>query len=209
MTEAEWLNATDPRQMLEYLRGNVSDRKLRLFGAACCRLVWDALPDAANRDLIVAVEDYPDGKFEDPVLDDAITASSAGEGEWGEKPSYWAVKRLGRSYYKLLPQEAAEVVTYEVVHCMGDGTGAAIADFFRDISGNPFRPIVFDPAWCSETVVALANGIYADRAFDRMPILADALQEAGCDNTDILNHCRGAGPHVRGCWVIDLVLGKV
>ncbi len=78
----------------------------------------------------------------------------------------------------------------------------------RDIVGNPFRPEAFDPAWRSETVVALASGIYAERAFDRMPILADALEEAGCDSADILSHCRGPGPHVRGCWVVDAVLGK-
>ena len=65
-----------------------------------------------------------------------------------------------------------------------------------------------DPAWLTSDVVALARGIYDERTFDRMPILADALQDAGCDSADILNHCRGAGPHVRGCWVVDLVLGK-
>ncbi|MBN9121064.1 MAG: hypothetical protein J0I06_18250 [Planctomycetes bacterium] len=73
--------------------------------------------------------------------------------------------------------------------------------------GNPFRPVAFDPAWLTSTVIALAAGIYEDKAFDRMPILADALQDAGCDSTDILNHCRGSGPHVRGCWVVDLILG--
>jgi len=78
----------------------------------------------------------------------------------------------------------------------------------RDIFDNPFRPITVDPAWQTETVVALANSIYTDRAFDRMPILADALEEAGCDHADVLAHCRGDGPHVRGCWVVDLVLGK-
>jgi hypothetical protein len=78
----------------------------------------------------------------------------------------------------------------------------------RDIVGNPFRSVAVDPAWRTETVVALAGGIYAERAFDRMPILADALEEAGCDSADILTHCRGDGPHVRGCWVVDLVLGK-
>ncbi len=83
------------------------------------------------------------------------------------------------------------------------------AAILRDIFGNPFRTAPLDPVWLTSTVVALAEGIYADRAFDRMPILADALQDAGCDNDDILNHCRQPGEHVRGCWVVDLVLGKV
>jgi hypothetical protein len=78
----------------------------------------------------------------------------------------------------------------------------------RDIFGNPFRPVAPEPSWRTSTVVALAEGIYTDRAFDRLPILADALQDAGCDNADVLDHCRGSGPHVRGCWVVDLVLGK-
>jgi hypothetical protein len=83
-----------------------------------------------------------------------------------------------------------------------------IADFARDIFGNPFRPVTFNPVWRTYTVLALANGIYTERAFDRMPMLADALEEAGCENVDILLHCREPGEHVRGCWVVDLVLGK-
>jgi hypothetical protein len=82
------------------------------------------------------------------------------------------------------------------------------AQTVRDIFGNPFRPVAFDPSWRTSTVVALAEGVYADRAFDRLPILADAIEDAGCDHPDILAHCRGAGPHVRGCWVVDLVLGR-
>jgi hypothetical protein len=78
----------------------------------------------------------------------------------------------------------------------------------RCIVGNPFRPVAFDPAWRSETAVSLASSIYEERAFDRMPILADALEEAGCDHADVLAHCRGPGPHARGCWVIDGVLSK-
>ncbi len=81
-------------------------------------------------------------------------------------------------------------------------------ELMHDIYGNPFRPVALDSHWQSETVVALATGIYAERAFDRMPILADALEEAGCDHAVILTHCRGNGPHVRGCWVVDLILGK-
>jgi hypothetical protein len=85
---------------------------------------------------------------------------------------------------------------------------AAHLQLLREIVGNPFRPVAFDPAWRSPTVAALAGAIYDERAFDRLPILADALEEAGCDHPDVLAHCRGDGPHVRGCWVVDLVLGK-
>jgi hypothetical protein len=76
------------------------------------------------------------------------------------------------------------------------------------IFGNPFRPVAFAPSWRSETAVALAAGIYSERAFDRLPVLADALEEAGCDDPDVLSHLRGPGPHARGCWVVDAVLGK-
>ena len=76
-----------------------------------------------------------------------------------------------------------------------------------DIFGNPFHPVSFSSEWRTSTAVAIAKGMYESRDFSAMPILADALQDAGCDSDDILNHCRGPGPHVRGCWVVDLVLG--
>jgi hypothetical protein len=82
------------------------------------------------------------------------------------------------------------------------------ARLLRDIVRNPFRPVVLNPAWQTSNVVALAQSIYEDRAFDRLPILADALEDAGCNHADILNHCRQPEEHVRGCWVVDLVLGK-
>jgi len=85
---------------------------------------------------------------------------------------------------------------------------AAQSQLLRDIFGNPFRPVTVDPEWLTSTVVALARGIYDERAFDRLPILADALQDAGCETADVLDHCRGPGPHARGCWVVDLLLGK-
>ncbi len=86
--------------------------------------------------------------------------------------------------------------------------GALQLKLFHEIIPNPFRPISLDPAWLTSDVLALARGIYDERAFDRMPILADALQDAGCDNDNVLSHCRGDSPHARGCWVVDLVLGK-
>ncbi|QEL19249.1 hypothetical protein [Limnoglobus roseus] len=82
------------------------------------------------------------------------------------------------------------------------------AELLRCVVGNPFRPVTFSPDWLTPTAVGLAEGIYEDRAFDRLPILADALQDAGCEDAAILAHCRGDGLHVRGCWVVDGVLGK-
>jgi hypothetical protein len=113
----------------------------------------------------------------------------------------------------------AQAVTDAVTASSGFGTLEAAlaaefqrhATYLRDFFGNPFRPVTVDPLWLSwdcGTVVKLAQGIYDERAFDRLPVLADALEDAGCTGPDILSHCRSAGPHVRGCWVVDLILGK-
>ena len=87
-------------------------------------------------------------------------------------------------------------------------TRAAICTLLRDVFGNPFRPVVPNMKRLKRKAVNLAQSIYDDRAFERMPNLADALDEAGCTSAEILNHCRSEGPHVRGCWVVDLILGK-
>ncbi|MCE9566329.1 MAG: hypothetical protein K8U57_30260 [Planctomycetes bacterium] len=87
--------------------------------------------------------------------------------------------------------------------------GESQSQLIRDIFGNPFRPVAVESAWLTSTVTALAEGMYANRDFSAMPILADALQDAGCENADILNHLRDPNTtHVRGCWAVDLVLGK-
>jgi hypothetical protein len=82
------------------------------------------------------------------------------------------------------------------------------AALLRDIFGDPYNPVTFDTSWRTEAVIDLARGVYESRDFAPMPVLADALEDAGCADPDILAHCRGPGPHVRGCWVVDLVLGK-
>jgi hypothetical protein len=82
------------------------------------------------------------------------------------------------------------------------------AHLMREVFGNPFCAVETDPAWLTSAVVALAQPIYEEQAFDRLPILANALEDAGCHRTDILGHCRSPGPHVRGCWVVDLLAGK-
>jgi hypothetical protein len=97
------------------------------------------------------------------------------------------------------------------LEAVGLGAASARRPFValtRDIFGNPFRPVAFDPAWRTSTVVQLAQGVYESRDFSALPILADALQDAGCEDAELLGHCRGPGPHLRGCWAVDLVLGK-
>jgi hypothetical protein len=86
----------------------------------------------------------------------------------------------------------------------------AHANLLRDLFGPlPFHPVsLVDLAWLTPPVANLARAVYDERAFDRLPILADALEDAGCHDAGILAHCRGPGPHVRGCWVVDLLLGK-
>jgi hypothetical protein len=93
--------------------------------------------------------------------------------------------------------------------------GRAQVDLLRCIIGNPFRPVSLDPAWPTPAVVALAEAAYEGRALPsgeldalRLAVLADALEEAGCTHADILSHCRAPGPHVRGCWLLDLLLSK-
>jgi hypothetical protein len=105
---------------------------------------------------------------------------------------------------------AGRTVAQSEKRCISDVRRAHYA-YYRDIFGNPFRPVAIDPgwlAWSDGTVRKLAQATYDDRRFDLLPILADALEEAGCTDADILAHCRGPGPHVRGCWVVDLLLGK-
>jgi hypothetical protein len=130
-------------------------------------------------------------------------------------PGTYAREAVEACVYDGDPEEVAWLAWIATVLERGPRVGAA--DFHQDVSqrplfycifGNPFRPIDLNRAWLTSTVVSLASAVYEDRAYERLPILADALEEAGCRDAAILEHCRGLGPHVRGCWVIDLLLGK-
>jgi hypothetical protein len=107
----------------------------------------------------------------------------------------------GASYVSLRPAIEAEVGNERKQQ----------ARLVRCVFANPFRPVSSDPAWLlwnGGTAPKLAQGIYDDRAFDRLPVLADALEDAGCTRAEVLGHLRDPGPQVRGCWVLDLLLGK-
>lgn len=223
MTEAEWLACTDPTQMLEFLAGRASDRKLRLFACACCRRIWHLLTDSRLREIVQAAENFADGiATEDAmrslwlgivadsatqtVLPDAYHAvggAAFGNREMppGYGPDTWAVantKHVGRKILRLSENREAELV--------------AQCATLRCLFSTPFRLTPTLPSivlvWNDGTVVKLAQGISDDRAFDRLPVLADALEDAGCTDADILAHCRQDALHVRGCWVVDLLLFK-
>jgi hypothetical protein len=91
---------------------------------------------------------------------------------------------------------------------IGEAERQSQGPLLRDIVGNPFATVAVDRRWLTASVRALARDIYGERAFHLVPVLGDALDDAGCENESVLRHCRGGGPHVLGCWVVDLLLGK-
>jgi hypothetical protein len=203
MTEADWLACADPTPMLEFLRGKASDRKVRLFAVACTRKLWEGMEEPFRRAVEVA-EQVADGRLRRKklaVVRQECDSALSRTGRVGRDHDYCLA---GRSVVRNNAWTAASWVITMTEEVFGSNNARDL----RDIFGNPFCPAAFDPAWRTSTVLALATGVYDDRAFDRLPILADALEEAGCDNADLLAHCRGDGEHVRGCWAVDLVLGK-
>jgi hypothetical protein len=198
MTEAEWLVAAEPEPMFDALGGVGSDRKFRLFVA----VVWRAMADA--------FASYP-------INADRLLAQAEVAEVWADEGRCPPTDRVqGGSNWRpplTTPAQGARRVVWIAFNLplLEDRERAHTIPFpalIRDLFGNPFRPVAVDPVWRTSTVVSLAEGVYAERAFDRLPILADALQDTGCESPDVLDHCRGPGPHARGCWVVDLLLGK-
>ena len=197
MNACSWLGATRPYGMLEYLGPAATERKLRLLGVACCRRVFPHVPDGRLIAAVDLVERVADG-LATPV--ELVAAHAAAEG---------ADRHVLGPDFPLTQTPVAidSVLGWCASSAHHRDERRRQCDLIRDIFGNPFRPVAFAPEWRTDTAVSLARGMYEPREFSALPILADALQDAGCDNDDILNHCRGEGPHVRGCWVVDLVLG--
>lgn len=226
MTEEEWLDEADDQDekrfyLLESL-GLLTDRKVRLFGCACVREVWDDLPEEELRQAVWVCERFADGQSTATELREASRVAGnlyQGIGDIVADHTPQIVRDLCHPTPSFAMAEGSSAGMSAVVaevradkhtpwHVARKRAKQVQCHFLRDIFGNPFRTTEFDPVWRSEAAVALAESIYADRAFDRMTILADALEEGRCDDSDVLNHCRTDGPHVRGCWVVDAVLGK-
>jgi hypothetical protein len=230
MTEAEWLACTDPQKMLKFLQGNASDRKLRLFAVACVRRFWSHLTDERSRRAVGVAEREADGCGGEKALRLAEQDAKAAIPSLflGFRPSEQAAAAGARALVNVAAVEAARLAcgwarnisfALAIEEEPGNWSSVKKNEVFEDwdadavallrcIYGNPFRPVALDLGWLTPEVVVLAGVVYNELAFDRLPILADALEDAGCTDQDTLGHLRGPGPHVRGCWVIDLLLGK-
>lgn len=216
MTRREWLACKDPTAMLRLLRerGLITERKARLFGAACCRRHWDLLP-GEGRTTVEAVERYADGLISRDELDAARRGFTATLGGMSGPASFAgiAVSYLLAEARHNPAGYAADILPWAAQASENPAEEmAAWAGILRCIFGSPpFRGAEVKAGWLAfgDGVVAnLARGIHEEWAFDRMPILADALEEAGVSDVEMLGHLRGPGPHVRGCWALDAVLGR-
>ena len=228
MDEQEWLQRTDPKSMLVFAGGKASERKLRLFGCGCCRRIWQLLDDS-RRTMIDEAERIADETIAMPyprklivsVLFEAARHAIAASAVVASINSDDSAKRFAAYAVDGVGSLTGPRSSIDGITIWSAWGAAGRSDFpidvaarrhqtnlLRDIFGNPFHPTTIDPRWLTSTVVDLASAIYQERTFDRMPILADALMDGGCDSEEIIAHCRGEGPHARGCWVVDLLLGK-
>lgn len=214
MTEAEWITCTDPQRLLQMLpartvRTDRLARKDRLAALACLRQVptWEPPHAQTIEFLEQSAEGTVTREASQHAVANARRAIPTDSGRDEHEYDHYIVALM--LYRVLVSRQAA----HHALHAIGglphwQEKQESYSDLIRDIFGNPFRPVSVDPAWRTSTVVGLALAIYTERAFDRMPILADALEDAGCTSQEILAHCRAPGPHVRGCWVVDCLLGK-
>jgi hypothetical protein len=224
MTEEEWM-ACDPDEM--YFRAvarlKSSVRKKDLFCLACARLIWDMLEDDARKPFRWLEEHV--GERERPrstghvrelfegAAQSLYDAHHRREGGASGAATHVAYDFWAGWYSYAFPNLCEDYAVFRDV--LGERPHDLLVSIIRDLFGNPFRPVSFDPGWLTPTVVNLARAAYEERIIpsgeldiERLAVLSDALEEAGCDNEDILNHLRSPGPHVRGCWALDLVLGK-
>ena len=235
MTEAEWLAGEDPRATLEFVRGGATPRKIRLFVCGCCAVMWGKPSPGELAHRVIGVgERVADGiawisEATEPIWDELIVAQQramdAGEPLKALRLLHYLGSCLSNdplppfisgnptSFRDNMLRRSRRFIrwlrgTQSVPDAGRRGHEATWLPSIRDIFGNPFRPVIFSPSWHTSTAVAIASQMYESRDFGAMPILADALQDTGCIDEAILTHCRGPGPHVRGCWVTDALLNK-
>jgi hypothetical protein len=237
MTEDDWDACTDARELLRHLGEGASRRKLRLFACACCGRIEHLLRDReGSRRALEMSERYADGLVSREEMveaegwacreaeeSDALRAT--GRAAWAVRAATWvgfAGFLEGARHVEWHAAWDAVTLANAARYEEGYGLRAALREDeggyyllrLRDIFGPlPFRAVTSDPAWLrwsGGTVQRLAVSAYEERDFspERLGVLADALEDAGCADPDVLTHCRTGGVHVKGCWVVDLLLGK-
>ena len=220
MTEEDWLASTNPNDIAHH-RDSRDDRKRRLMVCACVRRVFGAALDRQLLGLVGAAEAFADDEISRSELvavrrlvKAAITSQNAVTRDVSRVLAARAALAVSEKEFMNI-KSALEACQLAQAASSGSRRDDAIqaeqsaqCQIGRDVFQNPFRRVTFNSGWGTSTALALAETIYSGRIFDRLPILADALEDAGCDATELLDHLRGQGPHVRGCWALDLVLGK-
>jgi hypothetical protein len=233
MTEEEWLTSDDPVPLATYLRERGGRRKRCLLAAACCRRIWHLIRRQQLRDALELSERWADrevteeafGPFRDMRLLGGVDATEASVNNvcsWIRTAWSTPEQRFSLDLVHCV-SNAVLAVGFDVAYRGGDAAWGeprqramaqerrAQADLIRDVFGNPFRPACVEPEWLTfreGLVRTMARGIYEERKFEEMPILADALEDAGCTDEAILRHLRAPGFHARGCWCLDLLLNR-
>src|SRR5262249_46841688 len=200
VTQEGWGEFRDPQMIVAYLYAGATDRRIRLFGCSCVRFVSSVIRKGMPFGVEI-VESFADGLATKAALRRFRKEARAERRRLNDTEpmlrlqwaAYWLCEVIGteRAFVSIVAEirrlEDAEVlkrVDWTTIQCLA-----------CDIFGNPFRPVAFDPCWRTSDAVGLARAIYDDKAFDRLPILADALMDAGCADEQVLAHCRGDGPH--------------
>jgi hypothetical protein len=208
MTTSEWLTCEDSHVMLAAIKDHASNRKLRLLAVAFARRVEDLMTDPRSTAALTVAERFADGLASTKELAAASDAARDAARDPASDAAWDAVRTSAREAVHAVAWHATWNAASDTAR---DATCKSQCDIIREIVADPyaFAPAISPTwlAWHACTVAQLARAIYDERAFDRLPILADAIEEAGCTDPAILGHCRGAVPHARGCWVIDILLG--
>jgi hypothetical protein len=209
LCEEHWLQSGNPEEMEQFLGERGSKRRWQLFACACCWRILPLLEDEASRRAVSVAERRAEGDVgADEVheaLEDARTAtlrsslrSSLTAPAFAAMAAEYALSLPRRAYLHSARATGGNQLAEHVAQC----------GLLRELFGNPFRPFLIDAAWRTPLVLTIAAGIYERELYDEMPVLGDALEDAGCDVEQVLAHCRSGTTHVRGCWALDALLGK-
>jgi hypothetical protein len=217
MTSNEWLACREPNDMLAFLLqlgGPQESRKFHLFACGCCRLSWHLVVDERSRRAVEVAERQADDRAGGEEVGETRARSLRVLAHFGQRS---ARGKLAMAATRLLsPGIGFAWIAARIANSIREASrsprreaiAAAQCDLIRDLFGNPFENQEFYPAWLTPTVVELSRDIYDHRDYETMPFLGDALEEAGCANTRVLEHCRTGPVHARGCWVLDALTGR-